>query len=99
MKKIIVKLSLLGVMALTCSSALSATKDEQELFNNFKTCQAENPAWFNNWGQYVVGFNLDKAYNTCRDMYWPHGATVRMAGCRVSGHWLEAGYYCQENNN
>lgn len=57
---------------------------------HFEMC-SKNSQWFNNWGQYVVAFEIDEARKACGQDAYP-----KTAPCKLHGHWVSAGYYCEE---
>ena len=84
---------LIGSLTLTAGTALANLEQGNDLLNNdqknnFEIC-AENSQWYNNWGQYVVAFDLEDARKICGS-----GAQVKQASCKIDGNRVSAGYYC-----
>ncbi len=88
MKKMIYAAAVM--MTLTGSIGL-ASNDTRSTKENFATCAHADSSWYQNFGQYVVAFDLGTAASTCR----AQDSDYKSAGCRVNGEFLQAGYYCQ----
>ena len=70
------------------ASADARMSNHQQM--HFEMC-SKNSQWFNNWGQYVVAFDIDDARKACGQDAYP-----RTAPCRLHGHWVSAGYVCED---
>ncbi len=88
MKKIIVILLSSLTLASGIAAADSGMANHQQ--KHFEMC-SQNVQWYNNWGQYVVAFDIDDARKACGNDAYP-----RTAPCRIHGHWVSAGYVCEE---
>jgi hypothetical protein len=65
---------------------------------NFQACNASDESWNRRWGQYLVAFDRDEAFRICRERSW-YGAPAEpeLMSCKVNGHYVLAGYFCQES--
>jgi hypothetical protein len=81
-------------VALGASVALATPQD------NFQMCASSDPSWMGRWGNYVVAFDRDTAYDTCRKNSWdgPAGVGIRAATCKINGVRISAGFYCTQNS-
>ncbi len=84
---------LASMMILGFSSTMALAANADDMAYNFDTCVHSDSSWFNRWGAYVVSFHVNEARQICRAEEG-FGSDARLTGCRVSGQWLPAGYYC-----
>lgn len=81
------------IMALGLSSTALAFPDAAEMQENFGTCAQMDENFMNNFGRYLVSFDLGEAADICNADTSINGPAQVMA-CRFNGQWLYAGYYC-----
>ena len=80
-------------LTLMGSTSYAGWPTKEEMAENYQTCMASDPSWYQRWGQYLASFDRDEAYAFCRSFY--HGADIKIMGCYDDNHkWLKAGYYC-----
>jgi DICT domain-containing protein len=88
MKKMIYAAAVLLSVAGSVSFASNSSRSMKE---NFATCAHADSSWYQNFGQYIVAFDMNSAATTCR----AEQSDYRTAGCHEGGQWLQAGYYCE----
>ena len=85
------------LVSLSFISSLSyAGQSPAELKANWNKCVASDSSWYNRWGYWVVSFDKNESQKICNNWIYT-GMQTRMTGCYIGGHWINAGWYCQDN--